>query len=500
MFEEKDIQFLDKTAKAFLSIVKKIVKNYSYSKTESYSKAEVDSAVSTGTAGLYSIRGSWDASGGLFPTTGGRGIGGLPKAGDGWNISVAGIMGGKLYSIGDGIVALIDTPAQTAANWEDAEGNLGFTPENSSNKENTTLDTSTSKYPTNRLVKEAVDTKQATLTATIFGTFISAFTAKTTPVDADEMNLTDSVASGIAKKVTWANVKATLKTYFDTLYQTILSAANFGDFIVALTGKATPVNADAIVITDSEATDDAKKVTLTNFKAFLKTYFDTLYAAIGGSGITVVTKQIFTGNGTYTPTAGMVYCIVEAWGGGGAGGSIAGSGSFGGGGGGGGAGGYSRSVIAAATIGASKAVVIGAAGAAAAAGNNAGGNGGDTTLGTTIVVAKGGSGGGGSAGSSAVGGAGGVAGTGDIAAVGMNGFSSFSTNASGSGSGGGAGASTLVGSGGLGSIQTSATAAAAGNAGVGYGAGGSGAIANGTGTTAAGGAGTVGYMIITEFK
>jgi hypothetical protein len=36
---------------------------------------------------------------------------------------------------------------------------LGFTPENVANKENTTLDTSATKYPTNRLVKEVTDAK-----------------------------------------------------------------------------------------------------------------------------------------------------------------------------------------------------------------------------------------------------------------------------------------------------------------------------------------------------
>lgn len=46
-----------------------------------------------------------------------------------------------------------------------------------------------------------------------------AATGKTTPVDADEMPLVDSAASNILKKVTWANIKATLKTYLDTLYQ-----------------------------------------------------------------------------------------------------------------------------------------------------------------------------------------------------------------------------------------------------------------------------------------
>jgi hypothetical protein len=41
---------------------------------------------------------------------------------------------------------------------------------------------------------------------------------KTTPVDEDELPLVDSEASFALAKLTWANVKAKLKTYFDTLY------------------------------------------------------------------------------------------------------------------------------------------------------------------------------------------------------------------------------------------------------------------------------------------
>ncbi len=44
-------------------------------------------------------------------------------------------------------------------------------------------------------------------------------TSKTTPVDADELPIADSAASFVLKKLTWANLKATLKTYFDALYQ-----------------------------------------------------------------------------------------------------------------------------------------------------------------------------------------------------------------------------------------------------------------------------------------
>lgn len=47
---------------------------------------------------------------------------------------------------------------------------------------------------------------------------ISALTAKATPIDADVLPIVDSTGP-TTKKVTWANVKATLKTYFDTIYQ-----------------------------------------------------------------------------------------------------------------------------------------------------------------------------------------------------------------------------------------------------------------------------------------
>lgn len=55
-------------------------------------------------------------------------------------------------------------------------------------------------------------------------TVIHDATAKATPVDADEFGLVDSAASNVLKKITWANVKATLKTYFDTLYGALATA------------------------------------------------------------------------------------------------------------------------------------------------------------------------------------------------------------------------------------------------------------------------------------
>lgn len=46
---------------------------------------------------------------------------------------------------------------------------------------------------------------------------INSATEKTIPVDADMIGIRDSV-TGLLNKLSWVNTKATLKTYFDTLY------------------------------------------------------------------------------------------------------------------------------------------------------------------------------------------------------------------------------------------------------------------------------------------
>lgn len=61
--------------------------------------------------------------------------------------------------------------------------------------------------------------------------------SKTNPVDADNLLIQDSSDSSIWKKLSWANIKANLKTYFDSIYTT--SSAVASQITTALVGYAT---------------------------------------------------------------------------------------------------------------------------------------------------------------------------------------------------------------------------------------------------------------------
>jgi len=81
--------------------------------------------------------------------------------------------------------------ALSSANWTTFNGKqdaLGYTPENVANKENTTLDTSTTKYPTNNLVKTNIDLKANLASPTFTGTV-------TTPAIVVSSETADTIAS-----------------------------------------------------------------------------------------------------------------------------------------------------------------------------------------------------------------------------------------------------------------------------------------------------------------
>ncbi len=233
------------------------------------------------------------------------------------------------------------------------------------------------------------------------------------------------------------------------------------------------------------------------------------FQAGGGGGSSTINIQAFTASGTYTPTAGMDYCIVISTGGGGGGGGadVTTTDSHAGAGGGGGAGGTAIEMFSAATIGASQTVTIGAAGTAGSATNGtSGGNGGDTTFGA-LHTATGGTGGAGSGVTSAAfdshaGGAGGVPTGGTLNVTGGMGTAGWAAANLASAAAakigrGGDGGGSYWGSGGTGGAM-SGTVLVAAAAGVAYGSGGGGA-ATASNAGRAGGAGVAGVCLVIEF-
>lgn len=111
--------------------------------------------------------------------------------------------------------------------------------------------------------------------ATNIAARIHAASSKSTPVDADEIPLSDSAASWALKKLTWANVKVTLNAVYD--WATVANAA---------AGKSTPVDADELSIVDSAAGNVIKKLTWANLKATLNAIYDWATVVNGASGKT----------------------------------------------------------------------------------------------------------------------------------------------------------------------------------------------------------------------
>jgi hypothetical protein len=78
---------------------------------------------------------------------------------------------------------------------------------------------SAAKFTTARTIDGTSFDGTANITVIAPGTH--AATTKATPADADEIPLADSAASYVLKNLTWANLKATIKTYYDALATTL---------------------------------------------------------------------------------------------------------------------------------------------------------------------------------------------------------------------------------------------------------------------------------------
>lgn len=134
--------------------------------------------------------------------------------------------------------------------------------------------------------------------------------SKTTPIDADDLTLWDSVAS-VFKRLSYSNLKATLKTYFDTLYASItlyavgiisvpsgnLSATNVQAALNELQADIDSISGGVVSSKeDFTATSSQTVFTLTNSPANVDVFKDSLLLEEG-------VDYTFSGN-TVTLTTG----------------------------------------------------------------------------------------------------------------------------------------------------------------------------------------------------
>lgn len=116
--------------------------------------------------------------------------------------------------IGNGDIHVTTTDK---SNWNGKQYALGFTPENVANKENTTIDTSTTKYPTVNLLKSGLDTKQ--------------------PIN---LKFTDTSASSWVSDTTYTNYGYKCELTLSGIASTDIAEVTFGH-TEAISGNYSPV-------------------------------------------------------------------------------------------------------------------------------------------------------------------------------------------------------------------------------------------------------------------
>lgn len=287
----------------------------------------------------------------------------------------------------------------------------------------------------------------------------------------------------------------------------LLSAVTAGSgFQVTIKKIDNSVNNVTIQPAGSEIIDGRTSIILAARYQTIKLISNGVSWYILDKTISINTQTITTtGSGTYIPSIGMQYCIIELQGAGGGSGGATGSGSNSAASGGGGGGAYIKLIATSAQIGTSAAGSVGAGGVAGTAGANPGGTGGSTTLtisGSTWT-AGGGIGGSGSNASTIFqvalfgGGGGATIGTNAtsmLAVSGSAGGFGCSSGSSSSGLSASCGGSSILGN----SVGGGAGGATAAQPGLLYGGGAAGA-ANGSTGNVTGAAGAQGCIIITEF-
>lgn len=131
---------------------------------------------------------------------------------------------------------------------------------------------------------------------------LNAASAKTTPVDADVIPILDSAAGNAIKKLSWANIKATLKTYLDTLYSAIGHTHAASAITSTATGDVSATNVQAAIV---ELASEKLSTSAAASTYQTKLTFD--------SNPTASSTNPVTSGGVYSAMAGKVSTTRNYW-------------------------------------------------------------------------------------------------------------------------------------------------------------------------------------------
>lgn len=165
------------------------------------------------------------------------------------------------------------------------------------------------------------------ITLAIISAFVAAASTKAVPVDADQMVIIDSTDSGI-KRMTWANIKTALNLIYQTIMvkatgaeidtgtedtkfvtakairdSNLISASVANEF-TGVTDKATPVDADILLIEDSAASFAKKKLSWANIKSVMATYVSSVTMTL--------TNKTFNAEGTGNALSNVTNTHIKA--------------------------------------------------------------------------------------------------------------------------------------------------------------------------------------------